>query len=113
MKTRSAIVLILGLSYLVTPLLSADKVMCENACCAPNEMTCPMDSNEESCPTLEADMPLDSAPALPVQKYNTTVDLAQSVAGQLISFNLKQTQPTPQEYSYPLLLRSLSSPLLI
>jgi hypothetical protein len=114
MKVRSIIALFLWITYLGTPLLSLQAGTCDMACCVENQSACPMDDHEEDCVSLEAATPIlvisaDTSKSFKVKYYSLNPSKLEVIQDD----HHVQRSLAPSDQLFPLLLRPVSTPLLI
>ena len=113
MKVRSIIALLSWIAYLGVPLLTLHAGTCDMACCVETQSSCPMDDHEKDCVSLEAATPIlalsaDTSKSFKVKSYfvgPSSLELAREDNFLRITAHRGQ--------SHPLLLRPLTTPLLI
>jgi hypothetical protein len=113
MKVRSTIALIFWVAYLGTPLLTLHAGTCDMACCVENQSSCPMDEHEDDCVSLEAATPILAVSAPASKSFNAKLYFVDVSDLEIIKEGNRSQVIAFHYHPHPLLLRSLSTPLLI
>ena len=113
MKIRSIIALFFWVAYLGAPLLTLHAGTCEMVCCVENQSSCPMDEHEEDCVSLEAATPILALSVDTSKSFNGKLDFVEMSDLEIIPVSHYSRIIASHDQSHPLLLRPLSTPLLI
>lgn len=113
MKVRSIIALFFWLAYLGTPLLTLHAGSCKMACCVEDQSSCPMDDHDKDCVSLEAATPILALSADTSKSFKAKLSFISPSSLEITSEDDFTRISAYYGQSHPLLLRPLSTPLLI
>lgn len=112
MSLRGQITILLSVSVLATPLMSAAASECEFDCCVASNLSCTMPDLQE-CPTLEASLPIQNLPIALEKTGRTTMPVSKAVDAPTNAVYAHGSFSPVNRNAHPRLSIPLTVPLII